>query len=285
MVATLVIFLREGIEASMIVAILLAYLNRMGARQYFRDVFIGVGAALALAAGGGVLAYETVTSYDGSRAQAIFETCTYLLAAAVLTYMTFWMRNHARGLSGELRARTDAALDRGARTGVALLAFQAVGREGLETVVFTLAIVFSTSTRGALLGAAIGLAISLVIAFFIYRLGHRLNLNRFFRIVGALLMIFAAGLLADAVENLQQLGWLPVLTDPLWHTASVLSEDSTFGDIAHSFLGYADAPTAAQVIVYVLYLATALVFFLRSRPVAKAAAAEPAKPVEVAHPS
>src|SRR5215469_9201551 len=133
MVATLVIFLREGIEASMIVAILLAYLDRMGARRHFRDVFLGVAAALLLAGGGGVVAYLTVTSYDGSRAQAVFETGTYLLAAGVLTYMTFWMRNHARGLSGELRARADAAMSRGARTGLALLAFQAVGREGLET--------------------------------------------------------------------------------------------------------------------------------------------------------
>ena len=281
MVATLVIFLREGIEASMIVAILLAYLNRMGARRHFRDVFIGVGAALLLATGGGVVAYLTVTSYSGSRAQAIFETVTYLLAATVLTYMTFWMRNHARGLSSELRARTDAALDRGARTGVALLAFQSVGREGLETVVFTLAIIFSTSTQGALLGAAIGLAISLVIAFFIYRLGHKLNLNKFFRIVGALLMIFAAGLLANAVENLQQLGWLPVLTTPLWHTASMLREDSTLGDIAHSFLGYSDTPTVAQVAVYVIYLATALVFFLRTRPANTPPAAQLQQPANV----
>jgi high-affinity iron transporter len=88
-VATLVIFLREGVEASMIIAILLAYLNRTGQRQYFRDVFIGVGAALVLAATGGLIAYETIKSYDGSRAQTIFETATYLLAAVVLTYMTF----------------------------------------------------------------------------------------------------------------------------------------------------------------------------------------------------
>jgi high-affinity iron transporter len=265
MVATLVIFLREGIEASMIVAILLAYLDRMGARKHFREVFIGVGAALVLAAGGGVIAYQTVTSYDGSRAQAIFETCTYLLAAAVLTYMTFWMRNHARGLSGELRARAEAALGRRARTGLALLAFQAVGREGLETVVFTLAIIFSTSTRGALTGAVIGLAISMVIAFFIYRLGHKLNLGRFFSVVGALLMVFAAGLLADAVENMQELGWLPFLNQPLWHTGGFLSEDSTFGDILHSFFGYADSPTPLQVAVYALYLAAALTAFLRVR--------------------
>jgi len=275
MIATLVIFMREGIEASMIVAILLAYLNRMGQRRYFRDVFIGVGAALALAAGGGAAAYLTIRQYDGSNVQTIFETGTYLLAAAVLTYMTFWMRGHARGLSGELRARADAALTRGARTGLALLAFQAVGREGLETVVFTLAIIFSTSTQGALLGAVVGLAISLVIAFFIYRLGHKLNL-----VIGALLMFFAAGLLADAVENMQELGWLNFLTHPLWHTGGLLGEDSTLGDIAHSFVGYADSPTPLQVLVYACYLATVLFFFLRvghrAKPAAPAAVTSPA---------
>lgn len=263
MAATLVIFLREGIEASMIVAILLAYLNRIGQRRYFRDVFIGVGAALALAGGGGVAAYLTIREYDGSRVQTIFETATYLLAAVVLTYMTFWMRGHARGLSGELRARADAAMTGGARMGLALLAFQAVGREGLETVVFTLAIIFSTSTQGALLGAVVGLAGSLMIAFFIYRLGHKLNLGRFFTVIGALLMFFAAGLLADAVENLQELGWLNVLATPLWHTGGLLSEDGTVGDILHSFVGYADSPTLLQILVYVAYLATVLAFFLR----------------------
>jgi high-affinity iron transporter len=263
MIATLVIFLREGIEASMIVAILLAYLNRIGQRKYFRDVFIGVGAALLLAAGAGIAAYLTIRQYDGSRVQTIFETGTYLLAAVVLTYMTFWMREHARKLSGELRARADAAMSGSARTGLALLAFQAVGREGLETVVFTLAIIFSTSPQGALLGAVIGLAGALAVAFFIYRLGHRLNLSRFFTVIGALLMFFAAGLLADAVENLQQLGWLNVLDSPLWHTGGVLSEGSTVGDILHTFFGYADSPTPLQILVYVAYLATVLAFFLR----------------------
>jgi high-affinity iron transporter len=265
MLATLVIFLREGVEASMIVAILLAYLNRIGHREYFRDVFLGVGAALILAAAGGAVAYETIRSYDGSRVQTIFETVTYLVAAVVLTYMTFWMRKHARSLSKELRARADAALDGRARWGLALLAFQAVGREGLETVVFTLAIIFSTSTAGALGGAAIGLAGSLVIAFVIYRLGHRLNLGRFFTVIGLLLMVFAAGLLADAVENLQQLGWLPVLTTPMWHSARLLSEDSSFGDVLHSFFGYSDAPTPLQLLVYAGYLAIVIIAFVGVR--------------------
>jgi high-affinity iron transporter len=265
MLATLVIFLREGVEASMIIAILLAYLNRSGQRRYFRDVFLGVAAALVLAAAGGVIAYETIRSYDGSRAQTIFETATYLLAAGILTYMTFWMRSHARGLSSDLRTRADEAIGRGARTGLALLAFQAVGREGLETVVFTLAIAFSTTQRSAILGAAIGMAIALAIAFATYRLGHRINLGRFFSIVGALLMIFAAGLLVDAVQNLQELGWLPLATHPLWHTGHILNEDTAVGDIAHSFFGYAQSPTVLQACVYVLYLAVALIAFFNLR--------------------
>ena len=262
MLATLVIFLREGVEASMIIAILLAYLNRIGRRDHFRDVFIGVGAALLLATAGGAVAYETIRSYDGSRVQTIFETITFLVAATVLTYMTFWMRNHARSLSKELRARAEAALDGRARWGLGLLAFQAVGREGLETVVFTLAIIFSTSAAGALTGAVIGLVGALCIAFVIYRLGHRLNLSRFFRVIGVLLIFFAAGLLANAVENLQQLGWLPVLAEPMWHSGRLLSENSALGDVLHSFFGYSDAPTPLQLLVYVAYLAIAALTYL-----------------------
>ena len=262
MLATLVIFLREGVEASMIIAILLAYLNRIGRRDHFRDVFIGVGAALLLAAAGGAVAYETIRSYDGSRVQTIFEAITFLVAATVLTYMTFWMRNHARSLSKELRARAEAALDGRARWGLGLLAFQAVGREGLETVVFTLAIIFSTSAAGALTGAVIGLVGALCIAFVIYRLGHRLNLSRFFRVIGVLLIFFAAGLLANAVENLQQLGWLPVLEEPMWHSGRLLSENSALGDVLHSFFGYSDAPTPLQLLVYVAYLAIAALTYL-----------------------
>ncbi len=265
MLATLVIFLREGIEASMIVAILLAYLDRLGRREHFKDVFLGVGAALLLATAGGAAAYLTIRSYDGSRVQTIFETGTFILAAAVLTYMTFWMRNHARSISKELRSKADAALDGRARWSLALLAFQAVGREGLETVVFTLAIIFSTSTTNALTGAIIGLAGALVIAFFIYRLGHKLNLSRFFTVIGCLLMVFAAGLLADTVENLQQLGWVRLLNVPMWHTGQILSEDSSFGDVLHSFLGYSDAPTPLQLILYVAYLTICVAAFLGLR--------------------
>ena len=332
MLATFVIFLREGVEASMIVAIVLAYLNRSGQRRHFRDVFGGVAAALLLAGTGGLAAYFTIRTYAGSRVQTIFETVTYLLAAAVLTYMTFWMRSHARGLKSELQSRVgavlaphrevsaatgtsttfrqavavpgaaaiaaggdapgeglaagadsvtaaasgsglarggqdeDGTMSRRARAGLALLAFQAVGREGVETVVFTLAIAFSTSQRGGLLaGAVAGLAIAMVIAFVMYRLGHRINIGRFFTVVGVLLMIFAAGLLVDAVQNMQELGWLPGASHQLWHTGAILNEDSAIGDIAHSFFGYAQSPTVLQVVVYGGYLACVLFAFFSIR--------------------
>ncbi len=282
MVATLVIFLREGIEASMIVAILLAYLDRIGQRRHFVDVLSGVGAALLLAGGGGVAVYFTIRSWSGTRAQTIFETGTYLLAAVVLTYMTFWMRNHSRTFSAELQSKTDAAMSSGARRGLFFLAFQAVGREGLETVVFTLAIVFSTSTKGAVLGAAIGLVLALGCAFAIYRLGKRINVAVFFKVVGALLMVFAAGLLVDAVENLQSLGWLPIFTRPLWDSRRLLSEDSSFGDVIHSFFGYVSQPTPLEIAVWVLYVAVAVTAFLglwhrRRRPVL--GSAEAVRPV------
>ncbi len=117
----------------------------------------------------------------------------------------------------------------------------------------------------ALSGAAVGLAGSLVIAFVTYRLGLRLNLSRFFTVIGLLLMIFAAGLLADAVGNLQQLGWLPMLNAPMWHSARVLPENSSFGDVLHSFFGCSDAPTPLQLPIYVGNLVIVVVTYLGVR--------------------
>jgi high-affinity iron transporter len=291
-IPTFVIFLREGIEGAMIVAILLAYLDRIGQRRHFRDVFAGVAAAVVLITAGGIAAYLLIHRYDGSRAQLIFETVTYVLAAAVLTYMTFWMQRHARSITGELERRSDDALTGGARFGLGVLAFQAVGREGVETMVFTLAIVFASSSQRAsaghsrwlLLGAILGLAVALVIAWWIYKLGHRLNVGRFFRILGVVLMIFAAGLLADAVENLQALGWLPS-GHALWDSSGIVSESSSIGDIFHSLLGYADHPTGLQAAVWVAYLAISVTAFIhlarKAKRTKKAPLAPPSPATEV----
>jgi high-affinity iron transporter len=270
-IPTFVIFLREGIEASMIVAILLAYLHRSGQRRHFRDVFSGVAAALVLTLGGGIAAFFLIRHYEGSNVQTYFETATYLLAAVVLTYMTFWMQAHAKGLTLELQHRSDLALSKGKRWGLGLLAFQAVGREGLETMVFTLAIIFASDRQAAspvhgrllLIGAALGLAVALSVAFAIFKLGAKLNMRRFFRVLGIVLMVFAAGLLADAVENMQQLHWLDFGRHVLWNTSGTISEASSFGDTLHSLLGYADRPTVLQAFVWLIYVVVSTILFIR----------------------
>jgi high-affinity iron transporter len=270
MIPTFVIFLREGIEASMIVAILLAYLARIDKRQHFRDVWLGVAAAFILVLGGGIAAYFLIKQYDGSNVQTYFETATYVIAAGVLTGMTFWMHKHARTMHKDLERRSEVALSRGSRVGLGLLAFQAVGREGLETMVFTLAIIFASSRQAAtpvhgnllLVGAVLGLACALGIAFAIYKFGAKLNLRRFFQVLGLVLMIFAAGLLSDAVENLQQLRWLPFGTHVVWNTSGLVTESSSVGDVLHSLLGYAERPTVLQVIVWVAYVVASMCIFV-----------------------
>jgi len=271
MIPTFVIFLREGVEASMIVAILLSYLDQIGQRRHFRDVFLGVATAMVLVLVGGIAAYLLIDHYAGSTVQTIIETVTYLLAAAVLTYMTFWMQSHSRTMSADLRARSDAAMEGRTRWGLGLLAFQSVGREGIETMVFTLAIVFASTSqagtpvhsRGLLLGALAGIAVALGIAYLIFRLGKRLDMGLFFRIIGIVLMVFASGLLANAVENMQELGWLPFLDHNLWDTSRYLNQSSNIGDVFHSLVGYADHPTVLQAIVWVAYLTVAATAFIR----------------------
>ena len=262
MLGSFLIFFRESLEASMICSIMLAYLKQIGKRERFKDVWFGIWAAILVAVVGGTVVFSTLRNYDGSNLQTGIEGITYFVACGVLTYMTFWMKRQGRNLKKELHAKMDAAISTGSILAIAIIAFITVGREGLETVVFMIAIAFHTNPVMLGLGAAIGVIAGLTLSYVIYILGKKINLKYFFDTMGTLLMLFAAGLLADGIEDFQQLGWMPG-GHALWSTASILSEDSTFGDILHSFFGYADSPTSLQVIFYVGFLAIALWLFWR----------------------
>jgi high-affinity iron transporter len=279
---TFVLYLREGIEASLVISILLAALRQLGQTQQMRAVWTGVGLAILGSLLGGVVVYLTVREYDGTRFQTIFETSTYLVAVVVLTGMTFWMQSHSRTLKREITAKASAA---GSGFGLGLLAFTTVGREGLESAVFTLAFAFQTSAALLLLGGLLGIAASVGLSILIYRMGYRLDYRLFFRVLGILLLFFAAGLVGDAVQNLQELGWLQIGTHPLWNTGAILSEDSPLGDLLHALFGYAEAPTVLQSMCYIAYLALAGSFFWRltrkprlHAPVGSAPSATPAPP-------
>ena len=263
MLATYVLFLREGLEASLIVSILFAVLRQLGQMHHARAVWTGVILAIVGALAGGIALFATVHAYANTTFQTIFETITYLIAVVLLTTMTFWMQQHSRSLKKEMVAKASSASSGFA---LGLLAFTSVGREGLESAFFTLAFAFQTNALLLLTGALLGVLTSVGLCILIYRLGYRLDYRIFFRVMGILLIIFAAGLLGDAIQNMQQLGWITFGTAQLWNTSHILSENTTLGDMLHSFIGYAEAPTVLQGLLYAVYLlVTGSIFFRMTR--------------------
>ncbi len=251
MIATFVLFLREGLEASLIVSILFAALRQLDQMGKARAVWIGVGLAALGSLFGGLALYVFVHKYADTTFQTIFETITYLVAVVLLTTMTFWMQKHSRTMKREITARASSA---GSGFALGLLAFTTVGREGLESAFFTLAFAFQTNAVLLLTGALLGMLSAVGLCVLIYKVGYRLDYRVFFRVMGILLLFFAAGLLSDAVQNMQHLGWLTIGTVPLWNTSYILSEGSVLGDLLHGLIGYAEAPTILQVLFYTTYL-------------------------------
>lgn len=247
----------------MIVAIMLTYLSSAGRRDLFRWVFAGVAAALVVSALIAVLLFLVFQSaFVGSVAQDWFETITFVIAVCILTYMTFWMKQHSRDLSTSVRDELHTAITGNSAPALAIVAFVTVGREAIETAIFTLAIAFKTSGVYLLVGAALGLGTALIAGVAMFAMGVRLNLGRLFNILGACLLLIAAGLLANATQNLQKLGVLPGSGQVLWHTGRWLSENSGIGDVLHGLLGYASAPTALQLAVWAAFLGMGLFLFL-----------------------
>lgn len=247
----------------MICSIMFAYLRQINRRDRFRDVLIGVFAAIILSIGVGIAIFLTIHDYAGTALQTKIESFTYLIAALILTYMTFWMKKQSRFLKRDIEQKMSAAFQHGMMWSISLVAFITVGREGIETVVFMIAIAFQTKPILLISGATLGLFAGLSLSYLIYVAGRRINMRHFFTTMGTLLMLFGAGLLSNAVEDWQQLGWIPLGVHPLWNTSSWINENSTFGDILHSFFGYAANPSALQVAIYLVYLAVMVYAYLR----------------------
>lgn len=279
MLPAFILLLREGLEASLVVSILLAALRQLGQREQARAVWIGVGLAVLGSIIGGAAIYFTVREYADTTMQTVFETITYLVAVVVLTAMTFWVQRHSRTLKREITEKATAA---GSGFALGLLAFTTVGREGLESSVFALAFAFQTNGLLWLTGATLGVLASVGLCYAIYRLGYRLDYRIFFRVMGVLLLIFAAGLVSDAIQNMQQLGWISFGGLHLWSTASILAESSVVGDMLHAFIGYAESPTALQLTLYVVYLVIFGGFFWRMTRRPQVAAATQAAPSNAA---
>ena len=264
--------LREGVEAALIVSIVITYLVRTGRADQVGRVWIGTGVAALLSLIVGVAIYNTVGALESPWEQ-IFEGTTLLIAAGVVTWMLFWMRRQARSVKGELQAAVERAIAVGASWGLALLAFSAVVREGLETSIFLVGQATSDRAEAVwiLVGALAGLAIAILIGYGFYRGSSRLNLASFFRWTGIALVFIAAGLLSHGIGEFIEIGALGngPWTATAFDLSGLLSDEVGIGSFLRAIFGYSAAPAVLTVGVHVAYLVAILALYLRPvrRPV------------------
>jgi high-affinity iron transporter len=262
MFANYLIGLREGLEAALVVSILIAYLVKTGNTHRQRPLWAGVAIAVLVSVGfGAMLTYTSSTlSFE---AQEAFGGSLSIVAVGFVTWMVFWMRRTARTLSSELRGRLDTALAMG---GLALMltALIAVGREGLETSLFIWSAVQATGdSTSPLVGASLGLLSSVVLGYLFYRGAVRINLSKFFTWTGAGLIVVAAGVLAYGVHDLQEAGWLPGLNSLAFDVSGTVPPDSWYGTILKGTVNFTPATTWLQAMLWLAYLVPVMMLFFR----------------------
>jgi high-affinity iron transporter len=260
--AAFLITLREGLEVSLVLAILLGYLVKTGRADRTGAVWTGTAIAVGICLVAGLAFNALVGEFEGKAEQAI-EGCLALAAALVLTWMILWMRKNARNMGGELRSKVDGATTASA---IMVIAFVATAREGFETVLFLLgAETGSASGAEVVVGGVLGLAVSAVIGVLVYRFGKNIDLRSFFRITGVLLIFFAAGLVGKAFHEFRELlgledGWM---FQPMWLIESGPLANGTVYDFLKGLFGWASDPERIRVFAYFAYLIPALWIFLR----------------------
>jgi high-affinity iron transporter len=253
MVASFLITLREGLEAALIVGIVLSVLRKLGRSDRRRPVWLGVATAVLISAVAGLGLNALGVAFAG-RGEEIFEGIAMLLAAGVLTWMIFWMQRQGRQVQAELERDVRRAVSVGSKWALFSLSFVAVVREGIETVLFLTAAAFSATPAQTLVGGALGLAVAVVIGWLIFALGKELDVRVFFRATSVLLILFAAGLLAHGIHELQEAALLPTFIEHVWDINPILDEDSRLGSFLQALFGYNGNPSLLEVIGYVAYL-------------------------------
>jgi high-affinity iron transporter len=262
MLSNFLIGLREGLEAALVVGILVAYLVRTGRRDRLAPVWTGVAVAVGLSlAFGAVL---TFTSRSLSfEAQEAFSGIMSIVAVAFVTWMVFWMRRTARFMKSELQGRLDTALAMG--TGALVFtAFLAVGREGLETALFLWANAQATgSSAQPLVGAVLGLTAAVVLGYLIYKRAVAIDLARFFTWTGVLLVVIAAGVIAYGFHDLQEAGIITAGSANAWDFTSWYSTTSWYGSLMKGIFNFSPNPTVLEVTVWWAYIVPTMYFFAR----------------------
>ena len=273
LVSNALIGLREGLEAALVVVILVAFLVKTDRRWALRQVWTGVAAAVLLSVTvGAVLTFGT--RQLSFQTQELIGGSASILAVAFVTAMVFWMRTAARTISGELKGKLDQALSVGGWA-VALVGFLGVGREGLETALFFYASVQTagSGTSQPLVGFLVGITVAVVLGVLIYRGAVRINLSKFFRYTGIALIVVAAGILSYGIHDLQEAAFLPGLNAMAFDVSGAVPPGSWYGTLLKGTVNFTPNTTWLQAIAWTLYLVVVMTFFLRPARTAPAPAA------------
>ncbi len=274
MIPALLITLREGLEAALIVGIVLATVRKLGHVRHYRAVWYGVVFAIIVSGAAGAALTALHVVFEG-RGEEIFEGVTMLLAAAVLTWAILWMQRQGSRMASKLGGDLEIAITSESSWALFALVFLAVLREGIETALFLLATTYAADPIQAAIGAAIGLGVAVLAGFLIFTGGKRLNVRTFFRVAGVLLLLFAAGLVAHGIHELQEAQLLPTVIEHAWDVNHVLDEESIFGSLLKAVFGYNANPSLLEVLGYSLYIVGVGCFMRRrgrTSPTADAAA-------------
>ncbi|MEU4355913.1 iron uptake transporter permease EfeU [Streptomyces virginiae] len=257
--------LREGLEAGLVVCILVAYLVKTDRRDALRPVWLGIGIACALSLTFGAL-LEFGSQELTFEAQELLGGSLSIISVGLVTWMVFWMKRTARHLKAELHGKLDSALAMGTGALVAT-AFLAVGREGLETALFVWASVRASGegSSAPLVGVLLGIATAIVLGYLFYRGAVRINLAKFFRWTGAMLVVVAAGVLAYGVHDLQEARFLGGLNDRAFDISTAVPPDSWYGTLLKGVFNFQPDPTVLQLAVWALYAVPVLVLFFAER--------------------
>ncbi|MEW6242597.1 MAG: FTR1 family protein [Chloroflexota bacterium] len=252
MLASYLLSLREGIEAALIIGIVLGALRQMRRTELIPAVWLGTLSASALSILGGILLTNLGLSFEGP-AEQVFEGVTMLLAAALLTWMIFWMNRVGRTLKGEIESDVHRAVSTTGKRAIFLVAFLAILREGIELALFLTAAVFATDAVQTILGAILGLGTAILLGWSIFAATVRLDLRRFFQVTGILLVLFAAGLVAHGVHEFNEVGWIPAVVEHVWDINAIVNEDTTFGQLLKALFGYNGNPSLTEMLAYGAY--------------------------------
>ncbi len=273
MLPTYLLSLREGLEAALIIGIVLGALTKIRRSDLSPAVWMGTASAVIVC----ILAAILLTSFGMSleeRAEQIFEGVTMLIAAGILTWMIFWMRKQAHFLKSELEDGVNKAVASAGKSAVFWLAFVAVVREGIELSLFITAAFFvgdtsqvTNNVAQTLAGTILGLGTAILLGYTLFATTVRLDLRRFFQVTGLLLILFAAGLVAHGVHEFNEVGWIPPVVEHIWDVNALLDENSVAGQLMKTLFGYNGNPSLTEIIAYIGYLVVILSLWRREATV------------------